>query len=65
MHDMIDSAGMLRGWIDIWTGHFLWLLATLTMSVGAVALVEQLFDLRSSRRRSQIRSLAPARHSQS
>jgi hypothetical protein len=42
MHDMIGSAGMLRGWVDVWTAHMLWLLATLTVSVGAVALVELL-----------------------
>ena len=34
MHDMIGSAGMLRGWIALWTTHMLWLLATLTVSVG-------------------------------
>jgi hypothetical protein len=42
MHDMIGSAGMLRGWVDVWTAHMLWLLATLTLSIGAVALVELL-----------------------
>jgi hypothetical protein len=42
MHDMIGSAGMLRGWVDVWTAHMLWLLATLTVSIGAVALVELL-----------------------
>jgi hypothetical protein len=40
MHDMIGSAGMLRGWVEVWTTHMLWLLATLTVSVGAGALVE-------------------------
>ena len=44
MHDMIESvmvgsAGMLRGWVEVWTTHMLWLLATLTVSVGAWALV--------------------------
>ena len=44
MHDMIESvmvgsAGMLRGWVEVWTTHMLWLLATLTVSVGAGALV--------------------------
>jgi hypothetical protein len=42
MHDMIGSASMLRGWLDVWTAHILWLLATLTVSVGAAALVELL-----------------------
>ena len=40
MHDMIGSAGMLRGWMDVWTTHMLWLLATLTLSLGVVAGVE-------------------------
>jgi hypothetical protein len=39
---MIGSAGMLRGWVDVWTTHILWLLATLTVSVGAGVLVELL-----------------------
>jgi hypothetical protein len=60
MHDMIGSAGMLRGWVDIWTSHLLWLLAALTMSVGTLALVELLFDHRSSRQRGQVPPLAPA-----
>ena len=33
---------MLRGWVDVWTTHILWLLATLTVSVGAGVLVELL-----------------------
>ena len=40
MHDMIGSAGMLRGWVDVWTTHMLWLLATLTLSLGGAAGVE-------------------------
>jgi hypothetical protein len=42
MHDMIGSAGMLRGWVDVWPAHILWLLATLTVSVCAGVLVELL-----------------------
>jgi hypothetical protein len=60
MHDMIGSAGMLRGWVDLWTSHLLWLLAALTMSVGSLAMVELLFDLRSSRQRGQAPPFAPA-----
>ena len=37
MHDVIGSAGMLRGWIALLTTHMLWLLATLTVSVGTAA----------------------------
>ena len=42
MHDVVGSAGMLRGWVDVWTTHIVWLLATLTVSVGAGGLVELL-----------------------
>ncbi len=40
MHDMIGSAGMLRGWVDVWTTHMLWLLATLTLSLSVAACIE-------------------------
>ena len=46
MQDMSGSAGMLRGWVDIWTTHTLWMLGTLTVSVGAGALVELLITER-------------------
>ena len=46
MHDMIGSAGMLRGWITMWTTQMLWLLATLTVSVGAAAVVEMVINSR-------------------
>jgi hypothetical protein len=42
MHDMIGSAGMLRGWVEVWFAHVLLLLATLTVSVLTAALVELL-----------------------
>ena len=32
-------ASGFRGWVEVWTTHMLWLLATLTVSVGAGALV--------------------------
>jgi hypothetical protein len=40
MHDMIGSAGMLRGWIAMWT----------TVSVGAAAAAEVLIVARTRRR---------------
>jgi hypothetical protein len=49
MHDMIGSAGMLRGWIAVWTTHMLWLLATLTVSVGTAAVAELLIAARARR----------------
>ena len=49
MHDMIGGAGMLRGWIAVWTTQMLWLLASFTVSVGTVALVEMLMTARARR----------------
>jgi hypothetical protein len=49
MHDMIGSAGMLRGWVSVWTMQIVWMLAMLTVSVGAVAVAELLMDARARR----------------
>jgi hypothetical protein len=49
MHDMIGSAGMLRGWITMWAAQALWLLASLTVSVGAAAVAEHLIAVRNRR----------------
>jgi hypothetical protein len=46
MYETIGSAGMLRGWVDLWTTHTLLLLATLTVSVGIGALVELITERR-------------------
>jgi hypothetical protein len=48
MHDVLGSAGMLRGWIAMWT-QMLWLLASLTLSIGAVAVFELVVTARSRR----------------
>jgi hypothetical protein len=40
MHDMIGSAGILLGCVEVWSAHMLLLLATLTVSVSASALFE-------------------------
>jgi hypothetical protein len=42
MHDMIGSAGIFLGCVEVWSAHMLLLLATLTVSVGAAALIELL-----------------------
>ncbi len=49
MHDMIGSAGMLRGWIEVWTTQMLWLLASLSVSAGAVAITELVLAVRARR----------------
>ena len=46
---MIGGAGTLRGWVTVWTTQMLWLLATLTVSVGAAALAELLIAVRARR----------------
>jgi hypothetical protein len=48
MHDVLGSAGMLRGWVTIWT-QMAWLLASLTMSIGAVAVFELCVTARARR----------------
>ena len=50
MHDVIGSAGMLRGWVTMWTTQMLWLLAALTVSV-AMAAIAELVIVRRARRR--------------
>ena len=42
MHDLIGSAGMLRGWVAVWTMQMLWLFASLTVAVGVMGVVETL-----------------------
>lgn len=49
MHDVIGDAGMLRGWIAMWSTGMLWLLASLTLSVGAAAVTEMLMHRRPRR----------------
>lgn len=49
MHDVIGSAGMLRGWVTMCTTQMLWLLAALAVSVGTAAAVELLITRRARR----------------
>jgi hypothetical protein len=48
MHDVLGSAGMLRGWVNMWT-QMLWLMASLTMTIGAVAVFELFVTARARR----------------
>ncbi len=50
MHDVIGSAGMLRGWVAVWTLQMLWLFVALTVSVGVLAAVEFLIGWSRSRK---------------
>jgi hypothetical protein len=41
MHDMIGSAGMLRGWASVWGMQaMIWLFAAMSVTVGATAMAE-------------------------
>jgi hypothetical protein len=42
MHDAIGTAGMLRGWVAIWTVQMVWPLLALMVSLGATAIAEAL-----------------------
>jgi hypothetical protein len=59
MHDMIGSAGMLRGWVAVWTTQMLWLFACLTVVVGVVGIVETIVVGCRQRRELKIKPLTP------
>ncbi len=54
MHDVLGSAGMLRGWVTMWTTQALWLLAALTVSVGTAALAELVIARRTRRQQALV-----------
>jgi hypothetical protein len=56
MHDMIGSAGMLRGWVAVWTLQMVWFAATMTVTVGATAMLELLFTGHARRARAKLQS---------
>ncbi len=59
MHDIIGSAGMLRGWVTVWTMQMLWLFASLTVAVGVVGIVETLVADYRRRREVKVKPLTP------
>ena len=59
MHDIIGNAGMLRGWVAVWTMQMLWLFVSLTIAVGAIAIAESLIGEFRRRREAKVKSLAP------
>jgi hypothetical protein len=59
MHDMIGCAGMLRGWVAVWTMQMLWLFASLTVAVGVVGVLETLVARYHRRREVKIKPLTP------
>jgi hypothetical protein len=47
MNDMIGCAGMLQGWTTLWQTELMWLLPTLVVAVGVVALMESVIRSRT------------------
>ena len=56
MHDVMGNAGMLRGWISIWTMQMIWFVAAMSVAVGVTAMAELLITRRG--RRAQLASVA-------
>ena len=54
MHDAIGTAGMLRGWVAIWTVQMVWPLLALAVSLGATAFAEALMEARGQRREQRL-----------
>jgi hypothetical protein len=50
MHDAIGTAGMLRGWVAIWTVQMVWPLLALVVSLGTTAIAEALIDAHGRRK---------------
>lgn len=40
MHDMIGSAGMLRGWVALWTIEIMWSIVTMIVAMGVLVIGE-------------------------
>ncbi len=57
MHDIVGSAGMLRGWVAVWTMQMIWLFASLTVAVGVVGIVEILVAAYRRRREVKVKPL--------
>lgn len=60
MHDAIGTAGMLRGWISIWTTQMMWMLAALAVSIGTTVVVETLIAARARREERKLLLMAAA-----
>ena len=54
MHDAIGTAGMLRGWVTIWTVQMAWPLLALVVSLGAMAIAEALMEALGQRRQQRL-----------
>ena len=55
MHDAIGTAGMLRGWVAIWTVQMAWPLLALAVSLAATAIAEALMEARGQRTQQRLR----------
>ena len=54
MHDAIGTAGMLRGWVAIWTLQMVWPLLTLAVSLGAMVITEAVIEALGQRRQQKL-----------
>lgn len=54
MHDAIGTAGMLRGWVTIWTVQMAWPLLALVVSLGVMAAAEALTETLGQRRQQRL-----------
>ena len=54
MHDMMGNAGMLRGWVSIWTMQMIWFVAAMSVAVGVTAMAELLMTRRGRRAQAEL-----------
>jgi len=60
MHDAIGTAGMLRGWVSIWTTQMAWLVVALAVSIGTMVVVEALIAARARREQRKLPLISAA-----
>ena len=54
MHDVMGNAGMLRGWISIWTMQMIWFVAAMSVAIGVAAMAELLVTRRGQRAQAEL-----------
>jgi hypothetical protein len=58
MHDIIGSAGMLRGWVAVWTEQMLWSAVVLVVALTLMIVVEALIAARTQRGQRKLATFA-------
>jgi hypothetical protein len=54
MHDVMGNAGMLHGWIAIWTMQMVWLVTAMIVAAGVTATAELLITRRGHRAQAEL-----------